>query len=98
MLGRDVTLFDAVTGRETDLGTTVSAKDSEGYAVHALAWSPDGTRIAYDGPEGTVYSIDVESGEHPLLSTGPREWRRSKISTGRRMARTWHHVQTPQGD
>ena len=47
--GRDLTLIEAATGRETDLGTTVGAKDSEGYAVHALVWSPDGTRIAYDG-------------------------------------------------
>ena len=71
VLGRDVTLIDAMTGRETDLGTTVSAKDSEGYAVHALAWSSDGSRIAYDGPEGSVYSIDVESGEHTLLVDRP---------------------------
>ena len=39
--------------------------------MHALAWSPDGTRIAYDGPEGSVYSIDVESGEHTLLVRRP---------------------------
>ena len=45
VLGRDVTLIDAATGRETDLGTTVGAKDIEGYAVHTLVWSPDGTRI-----------------------------------------------------
>ena len=71
VLGRDVTLIDAVSGRETDLGTVVGAKDLEGYAVHALAWSPDGTRIAYDGQEGSVYSIDVESGEHTLLVHRP---------------------------
>src|SRR5262245_37214928 len=49
VLGRDVTLIDAATGRETDLGTTLSAEDGEGYAVHTLVWSPDGTRITYDG-------------------------------------------------
>lgn len=73
VLGRDVTLIDAVTGRETDLGTVVGAKDSEGYAVHELVWSPDGTRIAYDGGlgSGSIYAIDVKSGEHSLLMRPP---------------------------
>ena len=73
VLGRDVTLFDAATGRETDLGTAVGPEDQEGYAVHALGWSPDGTRIAYDGGPGwgSVYAIDVESGEHTLLVGQP---------------------------
>jgi Tol biopolymer transport system component len=82
-----VTLIDAATGRETDLGTTVGAEDLDGYAVSALVWSPDGTRIAYDGGPvlglggddapprhdggGSVYSIDVESGEHTLLVRQP---------------------------
>jgi len=71
--GRDVTLIDAATGRETDLGTTMGAKDIEGVAVHTLVWSPDGTRIAYDGGPGwgSVYSIDVESGKHTLLVRQP---------------------------
>ena len=73
VLGRDVTLIDAATGRETDLGTVVGPEDREGYAVHTLVWSPDGTRIAYDGGPGwgSVYSIDVESGEHTLLVGQP---------------------------
>ena len=73
VLGRDVTLIDAATGRETDLGTVVGPEDREGYAVHTLVWSPDGTRIAYDGGPGwgSVYSIDVESGEHTLLVRQP---------------------------
>jgi hypothetical protein len=73
VLGRDVTLVDVATGRETDLGTTIGAEDREGYAVHTLAWSPDGARIAYDGGPGagSVYSIDVESGEHSLLVRQP---------------------------
>jgi Tol biopolymer transport system component len=71
--GRDVTLFDAATGRATDLGTTVGAEDNDGNAAHALVWSPDGTRIAYDGGPGwgSVYSIDVESGEQTLLVRQP---------------------------
>jgi Tol biopolymer transport system component len=41
--------------------------------VHALVWSPDGTRIAYDGGPGwgSVYSIDVASGEQTLLVRQP---------------------------
>ena len=68
-----MTLIDAATGRETDLGTVVGPEDREGYAVHTLVWSPDGTRIAYDGGPGwgSVYSIDVESGEHTLLVRQP---------------------------
>jgi Tol biopolymer transport system component len=89
VLGRDVTLIDAATGRETDLGTTVGAEDIDGYAVHSLVWSPDGTRIAYDGGPvlgpgggdaawlydggGSVYSIDVESGEQTLLVRQPAD-------------------------
>ena len=71
--GGDVSLIDVATGRETDLGTVAGPEDSEGYAVHALVWSPDGTRIAYDGGpgSGSVYSIDVESGEHSLLVGQP---------------------------
>jgi Tol biopolymer transport system component len=73
VLGRDATLVDAATGRETDLGTIVGAEDSEGYAVHALVWSPDGTQVVYDGGPGSgaVYAIDVETGEHSLLVPRP---------------------------
>jgi len=71
--GRDVTLFDAATGRQTDLGTVAADEDSEGYTVHSLVWSPDGTRIAYDGRpgSGSVYAIDVGTGEHTLLVPKP---------------------------
>ncbi len=68
--GHDVTLIDAATGSETDLGSAVGSLDSEGEVVHMLAWSPDGSRIAYDG-KGGIYSIDVESGEHALLVDEP---------------------------
>jgi Tol biopolymer transport system component len=41
--------------------------------VQSMVWSPDGTRIAYSGGPGggSVYSIDVESGEHSLLVPQP---------------------------
>jgi Tol biopolymer transport system component len=71
--GRDVTLFDAATGRQTDLGTAIGTNPYWGDVVHALAWSPDGSRIVYDGGpgSGSVYSIDVETGEHSLLVGEP---------------------------
>ena len=87
VLGRDVTLFDAVTGRETDLGTTVSAKDSEGYAVHALAWSPDGTRIAYDGPE-RLGLLD-RCGERRARLAHPSA-RGNGVGRGSRLVAGWH--------
>jgi len=70
--GRDVTLFDAATGGQIDLGTAIGTK-YWGEVVHVLAWSPDGSRIVYDGGpgSGSVYSIDVESGEHSLLVGDP---------------------------
>jgi dipeptidyl aminopeptidase/acylaminoacyl peptidase len=70
--GQDVILIDAATGSETDLGTAIGAR-YWGEIVHALAWSPDGSRIVYDGGpgSGSVYSIDVESGEHSLLVGEP---------------------------
>jgi len=71
--GRGVILFDAATGDETDLGTAVADDGSEGQVAHSLVWSPDGTRIAFDGRPGggSVYSIDVETGEHTLLVHRP---------------------------
>src|SRR5947199_252854 len=50
--GRDVVLIDAETGRETDLGPTAGLTEFDGYAVRAMVWSPDGTRIAYSGGPG----------------------------------------------
>jgi WD40 repeat protein len=71
--GRDAILIDAATGRETDLGPTAGLTDFDGYAVRAMVWSPDGTQIAYSGGPGggSVYSIDVESGEHSVLVPQP---------------------------
>jgi Tol biopolymer transport system component len=71
--GRDAILIDAATGRETDLGPTARFTGFDGYAVRAMVWSPDGTRIAYSGGPGggSVYSIDVGSDEHSMLVPRP---------------------------
>jgi Tol biopolymer transport system component len=57
-------LVDAATGDRTDLGTTVGD-------VTAFAWSPDGTRIAYGTRQGSVYSVNVDDGDHSLLARLP---------------------------
>jgi Tol biopolymer transport system component len=56
-----LSLFDASTGRRTDLGMTV------GEVTTGPVWSPDGTRIAYGVRGGSIYSVDVEGGDHTLL-------------------------------
>ena len=70
-----MTVVDVATGEETDLGTLQApgGPDSED-TVASLVWSPDGTRIAYDGGDGshgTVYSVDVATGEHTVLVPQP---------------------------
>ncbi len=57
-IGDTLILIDPSTGRERNLG------DIPGR----WAWSPDGTRIVYGAPGGSIYSVDVESGEHSLLA------------------------------
>jgi Tol biopolymer transport system component len=57
--GYTLILIDPSTGRERNLG------DIAGL----WAWSPDGTRIVYGAPGGSIYSVDVDSGEHSLLAT-----------------------------
>ncbi|MDP9329039.1 MAG: LpqB family beta-propeller domain-containing protein [Actinomycetota bacterium] len=71
--GGQLILIDAATGHRTELGKTTGD-------VTSLAWSPDGSRIAYgtvpvgtgDGAANTVrasvYSVDVRSGDHALLA------------------------------
>jgi Tol biopolymer transport system component len=66
--GRALTLLDPSTGRETDLGDVVGDVSD----LINLAWSPDGSRIAYGTLQGgTVHSVDVRSGHRSLLMRLP---------------------------
>jgi Tol biopolymer transport system component len=72
--GDALVLIDPATGERTELEKTTGR-------VTSLAWSPDGSRIAYGTvPAGTgdgaansvrasVYSVDVRSGDDTLLSS-----------------------------
>ena len=55
-------LIDPSTGRETDLGTTLGA------VTTGPVWSPDGTRIVYGVEGGSIYSVDVTTKDHTLLT------------------------------
>jgi dipeptidyl aminopeptidase/acylaminoacyl peptidase len=69
--GDHLILIDPATGDRTDLGQ--AAGD-----VTSLAWSPDGTRIAYatvplgspngNSPDGSVYVVSVDGGEHASIA------------------------------
>jgi Tol biopolymer transport system component len=74
--GPEVILIDVATGEETNLGTLQASVGAVGSddTVASLVWSPDGTRIVYDGGDGSygsVYSIDVATGEHTVLVPQP---------------------------
>jgi Tol biopolymer transport system component len=56
-----LTVVDASTGRQTDLGDVV------GDVTSAPVWSPDGTRILYGVRGGSLYSVDLGSGDRSLL-------------------------------
>ena len=62
-----LTVVDASTGRQTDLGSVV------GDDTSAPVWSPDGTRILYGARGGSLYSVDVGSGDRSLLVRLPGE-------------------------
>ncbi|MGZ8578564.1 MAG: hypothetical protein ACXWWX_03415 [Actinomycetota bacterium] len=60
-------VVDASTGRQTYLG------DIAGDVTSVPVWSPDGTRILYGARGGSLYSVDVGSGDRSLLVHLPGE-------------------------
>lgn len=54
-------LIDPVTGDRTELGQLPGD-------VTALAWSPDGTQVAYATRGGSVYRVSVDGGEHAVIA------------------------------
>jgi Tol biopolymer transport system component len=67
ILNSTLTVVDAMTGRKIDLGEVV------GDVTSAPVWSPDGTRILFGARGGSLYSVDVQSGERSLLVRLPGE-------------------------
>lgn len=68
ILNSTLTVVDASTGRMIDLGE-VRIDD----VTSAPVWSPDGTRIAFGARGGSLYSVDVQSGERSLSVRLPGE-------------------------
>ena len=59
--GGSLMLIDPATGERTDLGKLAGG-------ITSLAWSPDGTRIAYATPSGSIYEASVDGGEHGSIA------------------------------
>jgi hypothetical protein len=64
----ELILINPSSGREADLGDVPGAN-----AWSVMAWSPDGTRIAYGTSGGSVYSVDVKSGDRSVLVRLPAD-------------------------
>jgi Tol biopolymer transport system component len=67
ILGSTLSVVDPSTGQTTELASTV------GDVTSAPAWSPDGTRIVFGARGGSVYSVDVRTGERSLVVQLPGE-------------------------
>jgi Tol biopolymer transport system component len=60
-------VIDPSTGQTTELASTI------GDITSAPAWSPDGRRIVFGARGGSIYSVDVRTGERSLLVRLPGE-------------------------
>lgn len=64
------TRYDGQRGRSREVGTLVYKHDEHASWVVAVAWEPDGTRIASAGGDGTVRIWESETGEALLTYRG----------------------------
>jgi Tol biopolymer transport system component len=62
-----LTLVDPSTAQATDLGELI------GDVTSAPVWSPDGTRIVFGARGGSLYAVEVATGERSLLVRLPGE-------------------------
>ena len=67
ILNSRLTIVDASTGGTINLGRVI------GDVTSPPVWSPDGKRILYGARGGSLYSVDVQSGEGSLLVSLPGE-------------------------
>ncbi len=65
ILNSNLTVVDASTGGKIDLGEVI------GDVTSPPVWSPDGTQLLYGARGGSLYSVDVQSGEGSLLVSLP---------------------------
>jgi WD40 repeat protein/DNA-binding XRE family transcriptional regulator len=74
-IGRDKTIhvWDVKTGK-TILHLDTHAGLSPSFSVLALAWSPDGTRIASTFGDKNVHLWDATNGKHLMTYTTPSDW------------------------
>src|SRR5258707_15804173 len=65
-------LFSATppASRPTPQGTPVTTYHGQTSTIFAVAWSPDGTRIASGGNDSTAQIWDVRTGHRLVLYTG----------------------------
>ena len=74
-IGRDKTIhvWDVKTGK-TLLRFDALAGLSPSFSVLALAWSPDGTRIASTCSDKNVHVWDAANGKHLMTYSTPSDW------------------------
>src|SRR5207248_1696238 len=84
--GEEVKVWDVAAGRKV----RSLAKVQEGS--NAVSWSPDGSRLAWAGSQGTIKVWDVQSGKELLVLRGHsgNAWSATWAPDGKRLASAGH--------